>query len=206
MSVKDVYNTIAAEFDKTRTRIWPRVRIFLDTLPAGSHMLDNGCGNGKNMSAHPHLKWTGVDVSEAQVRITSSRGYTAVIGSMIDLPFPTSSFDGSICIAAYHHLDSEADRAAALKEMHRCLKPQGRVLLMVWAMEQPTGSKFKFTSSDSYVPWKSAHGIVQRYYRIYKAGELVDEIQRLCPKLTVCNSGYEHGNWWVELQNCASSV
>jgi tRNA (uracil-5-)-methyltransferase TRM9 len=200
MSVKDVYNTIAVEFDKTRTRIWPRVHAFLDTMPAGSHMLDNGCGNGKNMSAHPQIQWTGVDISEEQVRITNSRGYSAVVGSMTNLPFPTSSFDGAICIAAYHHLDSDADRAAALKELHRCLKPQGRALIMVWAMEQPADSKFTFTSSDTYVPWKSASGTVQRYYHIYREHELAQEVQTLCMELDVCDTGYERGNWWVELK------
>lgn len=44
-----VYENIADHFSDTRYKPWPKVSSFLSSLPAGSVILDVGCGNGKNM-------------------------------------------------------------------------------------------------------------------------------------------------------------
>jgi ubiquinone/menaquinone biosynthesis C-methylase UbiE len=49
LSIEQVYNKIAKEFDKTRVSVWSSVKNFLDALPVESTVLDIGCGNGKNM-------------------------------------------------------------------------------------------------------------------------------------------------------------
>jgi ubiquinone/menaquinone biosynthesis C-methylase UbiE len=161
MSVQAIYNTIAAEFDRTRRAPWPCVDRFLSSLPAHTAALDIGCGNGRHMAVRPtEIAWTGVDISESFVSICKQKGFNVFEASMTDLPFADASFDASICIAAYHHLQTDADRTAALAEVWRVLKPGGHHLLTVWAMEQPAGSKFQFTERDSLVPWKSADGTV----------------------------------------------
>lgn len=43
------------------------------------------------------------------------------------LPFASGSFDGVLCTNAFHHFP---DAAAALREMHRVLRPGGRVSLV----------------------------------------------------------------------------
>jgi ubiquinone/menaquinone biosynthesis C-methylase UbiE len=44
------------------------------------------------------------------------------------LPFPDQSFDAVTCTLALHHVARD-DRAAAVAEMHRVLRPGGRVLI-----------------------------------------------------------------------------
>lgn len=201
MSVQAIYNTIAAEFDRTRRAPWPCVDRFLSSLRAGVHTLDIGCGNGRHMVVRPtEISWTGVDISESFVYICKQKGFNTYKASMTALPFADAIFDATICIAAYHHLETDADRAAALGEVWRVLKPGGHHFLTVWAMEQPADSKFQFKDRETYVPWKSADGIVhQRYYRIYAAGELEAEIRRLEPRLAVTIIGIEAGNWYAML-------
>ena len=51
--------------------------------------------------------------------------------------------------------------------MYRVLKNDGKVLLSVWAMEQPKegpGSTFKFTKEDELVSWKAKDGITYMRY------------------------------------------
>lgn len=218
LTVPEVYNKIATEFDKTRSPrlkakgkdccydlakrscVWPNVAKFLDTLPTGSTALDIGCGNGKNMLYRSDLHFKGVDVSSEQVRICKEKGLDVLEGSMMSLPCRDYEFDNAICIAAYHHLENDLDRTTALQEMYRCLKPGGKVLITVWAMEQEASSRRKFEKRHEYVPWKSKRGEIHyRYYHIYSEGSLEEEIRRLEPRFSVEEVGWEAGNWWIVL-------
>ena len=68
--VKDVYDAIATDFSRTRTRIWNHVQKFLDNIPDNSKCIDIGCGNGKNMMyANNRLDFTGIDNCENFVKI-----------------------------------------------------------------------------------------------------------------------------------------
>jgi len=58
-----VYDLIASHFSSTRFAVWPKVRAFLQTLPAGSVVADVGCGNGKYLGVRPDLAVLGSDRS-----------------------------------------------------------------------------------------------------------------------------------------------
>lgn len=200
LSTKEIYDKIASEFDTTRVRIWGSVKKFLTSLEPNSFLLDNGCGNGKNILYRPDLNFVGIDISDEQVNICLKKGIDAEVCSMTALSFPDNYFDNMICIASYHHLDNDLDRALSLNEMYRCIKPNGRILLTVWAKEQFEGSTFNFTSENEKVPWKSKDGnIYYRYYHIYSKGDLEKEVTRLAPKFKIEDCGYELGNWWIIL-------
>jgi SAM-dependent methyltransferase len=201
LSVKEVYNKIASHFDVSRQRIWGSVRTFLNNVPPNSLVLDVGCGNGKNMLYRKDLVFVGIDNSSEQIKICTKKHLYALEADITNIPFATDTFDYMICIATYHHLDNDDVRQRALNEMSRCLKPGGQLLLTVWAMEQHEGSTFHFTQSDEMVPWTTTDGTTYlRYYHIYRKGELLAEICRLCDTLTVKADGWELGNWYVVLE------
>ncbi|EWC76270.1 hypothetical protein C923_03055 [Plasmodium falciparum UGT5.1] len=63
--------------------------------------------------------------------------------------------DLCISIAVIHHLGTHEKRKQAVKEMVRCTKIGGRILIYVWAYEQQenvVGNR-KFDSQDIFVPW-----------------------------------------------------
>ncbi len=191
MAVADVYNKIAKEFDRTRRTVWTHVANFLDSVEKDSLLLDNGCGNGKNMLYRKDLLCVGIDISKGQVEVCREKKLKVVEGSMVYLPFEDNTFDVILCTASYHHLQKDAERREALAEMYRCLKPKGRVLLTVWSSESNT-------SEDTMVPWKLPDGSVEhRYYRKYGQGDLEDEVKRLEPRFHVSEEGFEKGNWFV---------
>lgn len=193
-TVKEVYNHIAKEFDRTRRTVWTHVGEFLDTVEEGSFVFDNGCGNGKNMLYRDDLNMWGLDISKGQVEVCKKKGLRVIEGSMTELPFHDSVLDAVICTASYHHLQTDEERKQALSEMVRCLKSEGKVLLTVW----DSGND---VCEDTLVPWKCQNGLTyERYYRKYCQRGLVEEIQRLEPRFEVGQVKYEKGNWYVVLK------
>uniref|UniRef100_A0A6C0DAI0 Methyltransferase type 11 domain-containing protein n=1 Tax=viral metagenome TaxID=1070528 RepID=A0A6C0DAI0_9ZZZZ len=195
--IKIIYNAIANEFNRTRGYMWTGVKQFLDSIPTNSTVLELGSGNGKNMLYRKDLNFTGIDISIEQVKICISKGLNVTEGNITNLLFEDNKFDYIICIATYHHLDNDIDRKKSLDEMYRCLKPDGKILISVWAMEQPEYSRNKFSESDTYVTWKHKY---KRYYHIYKEGQLEEEINRLNNNFTIEYIFLEEGNWYICLR------
>jgi SAM-dependent methyltransferase len=199
LTVEQVYNKIATEFDKTRVSIWTNVKNFLDGISVGSSVLDIGCGNGKNMLYRNDVQFEGIDISEEQVRICREKGLSVYVSSMCSLPYMDNMFDNAICVATYHHLDNDTDRRKALHEMYRCLQSGGKALITVWAIGKD--GKRKFTKRDELVEWKSKDGnIYHRYYHMYDKGDLEEEISRLEPRFKHIEIGFEANNWWIVLE------
>ena len=200
-TTKEIYNIIADEFDLYRVTVWPCVSKFLSNFSSRDLLLDIGCGNGKNIIGNKHLNFKGIDFSDKLVSICKAKNMDVIEASMTSIPYDDNMFDGFIAVASYHHLDNDNDRMKTLNEMYRILKPGGKGLIVVWAMEQGIKTKFKFTKEDEMVLWKSRSGnIYERYYHIYKKHDLVNEIQRLKPEFKFVYEGWEEGNWYVYIE------
>jgi ubiquinone/menaquinone biosynthesis C-methylase UbiE len=113
----------------------------------GMRILDIACGSGEPaISLASQLKGSGevigIDISEAPLSIAAERATERALGNVRfqpgdahKLPFPDDSFD---LITSRLGVMFFADLARALGEMHRVLKPGGRVTLLAWGpMEQP---------------------------------------------------------------------
>ena len=76
---------------------------------------------------------TGLDISRSFVRIASENAARAGVdvefrlGDAASLPFPDHSFDFVMCRAAFKNF---SDPVAALREMHRVLRPGGKALVI----------------------------------------------------------------------------
>lgn len=201
ISVETVYNNIAHDFSNTRTKynIWNSVKQFITDLPAGTHVADIGCGNGKNMQLRTEeITYSGIDISEVMVNICQARGHYVIQGNILQIPFADDKFDATMAIAVIHHLESRTDRVAAIRELVRITKPGGKILIYVWAFEQPKSSKRKFTSQDEMVPFKNKDGSVyHRYYHLYIDDELRGECIEACPELKIIDSHVEYGNYVI---------
>jgi SAM-dependent methyltransferase len=196
VDIKEIYNEISDEFDRTRITVWPNVKNFLEKIRENSLVLDAGCGNGKNMLYRKDLNFIGIDISSKQVDICKQKGLNTFEGDIRNLLFENETFDNIICIATYHHLDNDIDRATALNELYRVLKKGGKILITVLAMEQPDDSRFKFTKRDELISWNHKF---ERYYHIYREGDLIEEINRLNRKFKIYDISWEFGNWWIVL-------
>jgi SAM-dependent methyltransferase len=123
----------------------------LGEVPAGAAVLDVGCGAGLDLlHAHqltgPAGPVTGVDLTPEMVaaarRHLAGTGVQVLEGTAEHLPVADASFDLAISNGA---LNLATDKAQAFRELHRVLRPGGRVQMadIVRAQDLPdelTGS------------------------------------------------------------------
>jgi SAM-dependent methyltransferase len=100
--IERTYNEGSADysghFPKPHEYIEEERRQFIDRLPAGSRILDCGCGPGIDTERFVELGYqvNAIDLSDRFVALTSARvpGATVAKMDMRHLEFPASSFDG----------------------------------------------------------------------------------------------------------------
>ncbi|GAB9471669.1 Alkylated dna repair protein alkb 8 [Globisporangium polare] len=154
--VHEFYETVASHFSSTRYNPWPRVAEFVRTLEPGSVVVDIGCGNGKYMKClSPESVVVGGDRSSNLVAICRDSGLNVMVCDAMTVPIRSSSCDAALSIAVLHHLSTLHHRLAAVKELIRVLRVDGRGVIYAWAHEQKTNSKRQFDESkqDFMVPW-----------------------------------------------------
>jgi SAM-dependent methyltransferase len=200
------YNHHADDFSRSRFRIWPHVKTFLDNLHTGANVLDLGCGNGKNMLYRSDLNCVGLEQSPALCDICVERGLNVVQGDAAHrLPFSDDAFDAVIMIAVIHHIDPK-DHCDVLHEIGRVLKAGGVCLVTNWAVEQPPDSKRSFHPGLNNVIWKGKDKEPLPYWIMDKT--LADKFSRQKNKHLVCEKWmWEVGNWefyFHKAMNCST--
>ena len=131
-----------------------------------AHLLDVGCGTGRDMAWFETRQrtTTGVDLSSGMLNYARRK----VMGNLLAidmraLAFANASFDGAWCCASLLHLPkSEAPRALA--EMHRVLKAGGMLCVCT---QQGSGEVWE----DDYRPG------VRRFFARYVPDELCDLLE-----------------------------
>jgi len=119
------------------------------SIRPGSHVLDVGSGPGHQAYELAAVVGSGglvagVDCADSALEIARRRcsnlsNVTFELGDASKLPFPDATFDAAMSSQTFEYLE---DAPAALAEMHRVVKPGGRVLIhdtdwgaMVWHTE-----------------------------------------------------------------------
>jgi len=89
-----------------------------------------GCGTGANLVRLADFgDAEGVDISPDALKFCRERGLNKVkLGAAETLPYEDGEFDLVTALDVVEHID---DDVAGLREMHRVLRPGGRVLLFV---------------------------------------------------------------------------
>jgi len=123
--------------------------IVLSLLPPAavsgqSRVLDAGCGTGYNLRwlrDNYYARTTGLDLYSRALAFSQARGEQQLVrADASTLPFRSETFDLVTIFDVLSHIDGEEARLRALRELHRVLRPGGRVLLRVAAFEWLRGS------------------------------------------------------------------
>lgn len=195
------YDVHATDFSKSRFRIWPQIKQFLDELPTNSRVLDIGCGNGKNMNyvaKRLDLQMMGLEHSQALTYICVQRALNVIQGDARSLPFEANSFNAIIMIAVIHHINP-LEHNKVLNEIKRVLKPGGTCLITNWAVEQPENSKRTFQKGLNMVTWKGKEDNPLPYW-VMDTNLAKEFINSLPNGLERVSFVWDAGNWNFELQ------
>ncbi|GKT49366.1 tRNA (cytidine(32)/guanosine(34)-2'-O)-methyltransferase [Colletotrichum spaethianum] len=132
-----------------------------------------------------------------------------LVADSLALPYRGAAFDFAISIAVIHHMSTRERRRAAVAALLDAVRPgTGRVLVMVWALEQGTSRRGwdAGAAQDQLVSWvtkgkkeqqdrPARDETFQRYYHLYREGELEEDVVDVGGR--VLDSGYERDNWWA---------
>ncbi len=119
-------------YQQPRIVLWQRV-LELAELTGSERVVDVGCGNGLYLGAlerngHRGLV-SGLDFSPGMLPAAAKRAPTAslMVGDAQRLPFATDSVDVALSMHMLYHVP---DRAAAIAELRRVVRPDGRALVV----------------------------------------------------------------------------
>lgn len=131
----ETYNRYAARYAERYQEIelTEQLDTFTDMLFSGAHVLDLGCGPGRDIGflRARGLNVVGVDLSLGMLQEAHSRGSgDLVLGDMTRLPFAAEKFDGAWLAASFHHLPREL-ALPALQGIRRTLKHGGALYISV---------------------------------------------------------------------------
>lgn len=105
---------------------------YLNFVRQGDKLLDLGCGDGLDMVHYAHLgaEVCGIDASAEMIKLAKSRlpNSDIRVGLFEQLPYQNNTFD---VILSRYAIQTSADVAPCLEEMHRVLKPGGTVVFLV---------------------------------------------------------------------------
>jgi demethylmenaquinone methyltransferase/2-methoxy-6-polyprenyl-1,4-benzoquinol methylase len=131
-TIADRYDLITVVFSYGQDRRWKRRLLDLAAPPAGAAVLDLATGTGDIAFAFASrgAQVVGLDITARMIelaRIKAPSGAPAafLVGDMLALPFPASSFD---IVTTGYGLRNVPDLPRAIDEIVRVLKPGGQAL------------------------------------------------------------------------------
>jgi len=170
-STQDGYDQIAAQYATVNAAMPPEVlasaRRFLQLVGSRAHLLDLGCGPGRDMAWFESQGATvaGTDLSRRMLDLARPR----VRGHLVQmdlgrLGFPSICFHGVWCNASLLHLPKR-QAALALSEIGRILVPGGILFL---AIQEGTEEAWE----------TSPYGTIERFFARYRQAEMARLLSR----------------------------
>ncbi|MBT6821280.1 class I SAM-dependent methyltransferase [archaeon] len=165
----DTYDRTADEFTKKVESLHniEQSKIFLNLIPKNCHILDLGCGSGRDSEIFSQKKYkvTGIDLSSKMINICKKRNIDVDfrIMNILDLKFEDESFDGIWANASFIHIPKN-EFFKGLNESLRILKKDG-----VMYISLKLGNNEGIENDDRY-------GIANKYMSYFSKDEIEKDL------------------------------
>lgn len=161
-TIADRYDFVTVALSYGRDRVWKRRLVALAAPRAGQRALDVACGTGdlaRAVAAHG-IRVVGLDVTARMIAIArrqpSAGGLAGfVCADMMSLPFGDRQFD---LVTSGYGLRNAPVLDTALREMHRVLKPGGRLCTLDF--DRPTNGLVRLVYLSYLTMVGSAWGLL----------------------------------------------
>ncbi len=134
---------------KRRGKLWrgsSREKSEIERILLPGMTLDAGCGNGKETPSVEGI--IGLDFARNALKLYVPRN--KVQGDITCLPFKDNTFSNVLFLHSIDHL-LENERRIALNEANRILKPNGRLIIKVFSINDFRSSKGSEIEKNTYV-------------------------------------------------------
>lgn len=116
-------------------------------------LLDAGCGSGLflTMVAQAGVKIYGIDAAPGLMKLTKERvsSGTFLLEDLEEIPFGENSFD---IVTGFNSFQYAGDKAAALAQAKRVVRPGGKIVLGLWDEPRFCDSSLVFSSLAALLP------------------------------------------------------
>lgn len=192
--IQGMFAKVAPKYDSANTvlsfgihHLWRKKLVSMANLKSGESVLDCATGTGdlaiEFKTANPQVSVTGTDFCQEMLdfapRKAASKGLAIKFlwADATNLPFPDQSFD---VVTISFGIRNVAEPEKALKEMHRVLRPGGRLLVLEFGQpETPVFSDLYKFYSEKILPqiggWvsgqKDAYAYLQKSSAAFPCGK-----------------------------------
>jgi ubiquinone/menaquinone biosynthesis C-methylase UbiE len=197
---RDSYNQIAPTYAQVSAVMHENLleiaQKFINLLEPDSHILDVGCGPGRDMAwfeSH-NINVTGIDYTQAMLEIARTRVRGSLVqADMRKLPFEAHNSDGIWCNASLLHLP-KTDSPAALLEFNRVLKPAGILFL---AVQEGQGENLET---------REVYGENQRFFARYTTPEITGLLEAAGFEILDGYTHETHDRIWIRFLARAETI
>ena len=176
MEQEEVWNGVAEDWARFRSRCVDEVREFLDGK--SGRVLDLGCGSGRNF-VEGDLEFYGVDFSGKLLEIAKDKDYVELKKGTTDvIPYGDEFFDWVIFVRVLHCVDSAEKRRKSLEEVYRVLKSGGEAVISTIGKNN---QRVKNKPKEGVLPWTVGDVKYERYNYVYDLEEFEDLLKSVAP-------------------------
>lgn len=167
------YESFADDFDSKMNMYdtKKRVEVFYNELLTedlkGKKLLDAGCGTGwfSKAAYDRGANVTSMDLGEGLLsKVAKKCDSNRVVGSILEMPFEDNSFDFVVSSEVIEHVP---DPLKAIDEIHRVLKPGGKVVLStpnrLWYFSIWIANKLKLRPYQGLENWVSRSALKKKF-------------------------------------------
>jgi ubiquinone/menaquinone biosynthesis C-methylase UbiE len=155
--------------------LWSGLTHELPELPAGSRVLELGCGNGKTLPELIRKGWNVTALDSSQKAVTMSRNLvkgSSPAGIMVadarHIPVKNATFDAVFAIHVIGHMH-EPERREIAFEVTRTLKPGGIVFFCEFSTEDVRFGKGHTTEPSTFMRGTK---IITHYFTLQETNDL----------------------------------